>query len=63
MDRIMAEAVSKNFPEDGDQPGSLPEQNLPRPSKMPTRRRRISKTRDKYNQGMVNRVMAESLLK
>ena len=27
MDRIMAEAVSKNFPQDGDQPGSLPEQN------------------------------------
>ena len=27
VDRIMAEAVSKNFPEDGDQSGSLPEQN------------------------------------
>ena len=63
VDRIMAEAVSKNFPQDGDQPGSLPEQNWPRPSKMPRRRRRISKRREKYNQWVVNRVMAESLLK
>ena len=58
---MMTESLIKEFPEDGDHSGNLPQRKYP--STKHTKTTMLSKNRDKYNRELLNRVLAKALIK